>query len=210
MGHVKRCAGIDVGLSSACIAVFGHDGGISNFPKVLGVLDIPTTGEAGGKRIDVRTLWEWIGRFDVNIAYVENATAMPAQPDKFGNRRGMGGASMARYMRACGAIEAAVTLAGVESVLVMPAVWKRALGLLKADKSQSIALALSLCPEARAWLPTKTRKGIVTDVQRWHNRAESILIAVYAATRTDMIDLKPNHSDSASNHNFHQKNRMRG
>lgn len=186
---VRRCLGIDVGLSSAAAAVFGYDG-MSNVPKVLGVLDIPTIGDAGGKRIDVRALWAWIGQHDPDIGYIENATAMPGLPDENGNRRGMGAGTMARYLRACGAIEAAVTLAGIDGVLVMPGVWKRRMGLVGPKKAKSIALAVSLTPSARQWLPTKTRKGVVTDVQKYHNRAEAVLIAIYGAYRTDMIDLR--------------------
>lgn len=191
MGTIKRVLGIDVGLSSASAAIFGHDGSASNFPKVLAVLDVPTVGEDAGKRIDVRAFWAWIGQHDPDIGYIENATAMPGLPDpKTGQRRGMGAGTMARYMRACGALETCVALAGVDGVLVMPGQWKKRMGLVGPKKGQSIALAKALCPESVQWLPTKTRKGVVSDVAKYHNRAEGILIAVYGAMRCDMIDLK--------------------
>lgn len=192
MGALNRVLGIDAGLSSGAAAIFGHDGSLSNFPKVLGVLDIPTTGEGAGKRIDVCAFQRWIGQHDPDIGYVENATAMPAIPNKFGARRGMGAGTMARYMRAVGAIESTVMLCGMDMVPVMPAVWKRAMRLVGPDKDQSIERAVSLCSDARKWLPTKIRKGVESDVQKYHNRAEAILIAVYGAMRVGMIDLRSN------------------
>lgn len=179
MNH-RRICGIDVGLASAAAAAYGYDGG-SNYPKLLSVFDLPTIGDAGGKRIDVAAFHRWLGEQDCSIAYVENATAMPAVPDASGKRRGMGAGTMARYLRACGAIEAAVTLSGMETVLVMPAVWKRALGLLKADKRASLDLVRGLFPEvAGSWFK----------FQYHHNRAEACCLALYGAARCDLVDLK--------------------
>jgi hypothetical protein len=185
-----RVGGIDVGLASAA-AAFGYDGGPNKFPKVLGVFQIPTIGEGAAARIDVMALWRWIGQHDLDVVYVENATAMPSIPDPHtGQRRGMGAATSARYMRACGAIEATVDLAGVNRVMIMPGVWKKKLLLVGPNKGQSITRAVELIPNARDFLPTKIRKGVITDVQKYHNHAEAILIAVYGAMRCDMIDLR--------------------
>ncbi len=108
---------------------------------------------------------------------------MPAIPDKFGVRRGMGAGTMARYMRAVGAIECTVTLCGLEGVLVMPGVWKKKLGLSGPDKDKSRQLIRGLCPEvADKWFKRKLD----------HNRSDAACIAIYGALRTDMIDLRAN------------------
>lgn len=186
-----KVEGIDIGFNGAA-AIFGHpEGGVSNFPRVLSVFDFTTVGEGGAKRIDIEAFQQWTLRHQADRAYIENANAMPAPPDKDGKRASMGAATSARYMRCAGHIEATTVCCGVESTLVMPGVWKRFFGLVGPKKDQSIALAIDLCPEAREWLPTKIRKGVESDVQKWHNRAEAILISIYGAVRMDMIDLKP-------------------
>lgn len=171
-------AGVDVGLSSAAAAVYGYAEG-RNWPRLISTTKIRTIGDAGGKRIDVLWFHNWLVQSGATIAYVENATAMPAPGP--GARRQMGMGTMARYLRACGAIETCVTLAGLHGVLVMPSVWKRALGLLKADKKQSVILARNLFPEHAE-----------TTFKYWasHNIAEASLLALYAAARTDLVTLK--------------------
>jgi hypothetical protein len=186
---VRRCLGVDPGIASATAAVFGYADG-KNYPDILGVLDVPTKGDGAAKRIDGQAFFDWLEKLDPQIAYFENANTMPSIPDKFGVRRPMGSASSGRYLRAAGALENTVDLFGIDTVFIQSTTWKRALGLIGEDKSQSIARAVELCPNARQWLPTKTRKGVVSDVQGFHNRAESILISVYAGLRTDLISLQ--------------------
>ena len=53
---------------------------------------------------------------------------------------------------------------------ISPAVWKKALGLLKQEKAASLALARRLYPTARPMLYRKKDEG----------RAEALLIAHYA------------------------------
>lgn len=189
MSKVIRVLGVDPGLASATAAVFGYADG-AKVPEILGVLDIPTRGEETAKRIDGQAFFDWLEKMDPHLAYVENANTMPSIPDKFGNRRAMGSASSGRYLRAAGALENTVDLFGIDTVYIQSTVWKRALNLIGENKSQSIARAVELCPSARQWLPTKTRKGVVSDVQGFHNRAESILIAIYGGLRTDLISLQ--------------------
>lgn len=186
-----KVEGIDIGFSGAA-AVFGHPiGGSANFPRVLDVFDFTTVGEGGAKRIDILAFKAWTLHHAADRAYIENANAMPSIPDESGNRRGMGAGTSARYMRCAGHIEATTVCCGVESTLIMPGKWKKFFGLVGPKKDQSIGMAIDLCPEAREWLPTKIRKGVESDVQKYHNRAEAILIAIYGAVRMDMIDLKP-------------------
>lgn len=188
---IRSCIGIDVGLASAAAAHYGYANG-SRLPALLDTFRIPTIGEDGARRIDVRALGEWLIRTGADTAYVENATAMPdPNPDpKTGKRRKMGAASMARYLRACGAIECAVTLSGLHGVLVMPAVWQRAVGLTamrrscvtdSAKKNCSVILARQVFPE-RAATTFKFLKS--------HNEADASLLSVYAASRLDLVSLR--------------------
>jgi crossover junction endodeoxyribonuclease RuvC len=181
MGRILRVLGVDPGLASATAAVFGYDGPAVGAPRLLGILDIPTKGEDAAKRIDVLEFQRWIGQHDPDVAYIENATAMPAIPDQFGVRRGMGAGTMARYMRATGAIEATVALCGVDIVLTMPGQWKKKLGLTGPDKGKSLDLIRATFPDvADKWFKRK----------RDHNRAEAALLALYGSLRTDMIEIK--------------------
>jgi hypothetical protein len=143
---------------------------------------VPTVGEAGGKRIDVRAFQRWLTLQEPCIAYIENATAMPAIPDAKGHRRGMGAGTMARYLRACGALEATIACCGVDGVLVMPGVWKKAMRLAGPNKQNSVDLIRSICPErAATWFKFKNS----------HNLAEAGLLAIYGAARCNMVDIKP-------------------
>src|SRR5277367_6684088 len=113
---IRSCIGIDVGLSSAAAAHYGYAKG-SSTPRLLATTKIPTVGDGSDKHIDVEWLWDWLVKTDAENAYVER-----------GSSRSMQGA-MSNYLRACGQIEATVTLAGLHSVLVPPGVWQKAIGL---------------------------------------------------------------------------------
>lgn len=173
----KICAGIDVGLSSAAAAAYGYVNG-SNLPKLIATTDIRTIGEKAAKRIDVLWLRDWLVGTGATVAYVERGSA-----------RSMQGA-MSNYLRACGQIEATVTLAGLHGVLVPPGVWQRAIGLtdrrracatdLERDKA-SVVLARELFPE---------RADLTFKFWNSHNEAEAAEIALYAALRLDLVSLK--------------------
>lgn len=177
---IKRCLGVDPGLSSATATVFGYGDG-SIFPEILDIFDIPTKGEGTTKRIDAQKFFDWLERTDPHIAYIENANTMPAIPDENGFRRGMGAASAGRYMRAAGSLETVVDLFGIDTVLIQPVTWKRALGLIGENKGGSLELIRGLYPDcADKWFKR----------QKDHNRAESALIALYGAARCDLIKLQ--------------------
>ena len=177
---IRKVLGLDPGLASATATVFGYADGKKS-PEILGILDIPTKGEGPAKRIDGQQFFDWLEKMEPGIAYIENASTMPSIPDKFGQRRGMGVASAGRYMRAAGSLETVVDLFGIDTVLVHPVVWKRALGLIGENKTSSLALIRGLYPEcADKWFKR----------QKDHNRAESTLIAIYGALRCDLITLQ--------------------
>lgn len=171
-----KVLGIDPGFTGAAV-VFGHDGGVSNWPRVLAHHEFRTVGEDGAKRIDIKTFHGWLlSQGELHRAYVENAMLMP---DLAGRK--MGGGTGGRYMRCAGHIEATVVCAGIEIIMVMPAQWKRRLGLIGPKKGNSLDLARALCPDFADRLKRK----------KDHNLAEAALIAVYGASRADMIDLHP-------------------
>lgn len=177
---IRRVLGLDPGLSSATACVFGYPEG-KTWPAILGIFDIPTKGEDTTKRIDGQAFFDWLEKMEPDIAYIEVASTMPSFPDQFGHRRGMGVASAGRYMRAAGALENTVDLFGIDTVYVQPRTWKSALGLSGPDKGNSLDLIRSLYPDvADIWFSRK----------KDHNRAESCLLAIYGAARTDLINLK--------------------
>lgn len=177
---IRRCLGLDPGLATATAAVFGYKDG-SRRPEILGVLDIPTRGDGTLKRINVTALFDWLETMSPDIAYIEAANTMPAIPDRFGVRRGMGIASAGRYMRAAGALEACVELFGIDTVMVQPRTWKSALGLQGPDKTLSLSLIRGLYPDlADKWFARK----------KDHNRAEAVCLAIHGAARADIISLK--------------------
>ena len=153
----------------------------AKIPEILGIFDVPTKGDGPAKRIDGQSFFDWLEKMEPDIAYIENANTMPAIPDQFGHRRGMGIASAGRYMRAAGALENTVDLFGIDTVLVQPAVWKRSLGLIGENKTGSLDLIRGLYPNvADQWFKRK----------KDHNRAEAVCLAIYGAARTDLIQLK--------------------
>lgn len=187
----RLCVGVDVGLSSAAAAVYGYAGG-QNVPRLITTTTIRTTGEDAAKRIDVEWFWDWLVGTGAKLAYVENATAMPSQDvdPKTGKRRAMGAGGMARYLRAAGAIEATVTLAGLDTVRVMPGQWQRQLGLtemrrgLTSDnerKKRSVILARQVFPE---------HADTTFKYFNSHNESDASLIALYAAIRTNLVSLQ--------------------
>lgn len=188
---IRSCIGIDVGLASAAAAHYGYANG-SRLPALLATFRIPTIGEAGARRIDVRALGEWLIRTGAGTAYVENATAMPdPTPDpKTGKRAKMGAASMARYLRACGAIESTVTLAGLHGVLVMPAVWQRAVGLTVMRRTCATASAKKNCSVILARQVFPERAATTFKFLKSHNEADGALIALFGASRLDLVSLK--------------------
>lgn len=134
-------------------------------------LDIPTSGDKAGRRIDAPKLLEWIQRYAPDFGYVENVGPM----------RGQGLGHTSRFLRACGSIEGLVAIS-TDFRLVAPQTWKRYYEIPSYEnklhaKEHSRQLALQLWPELA---PVLTRKGD-------HGRAEAALIAAYGAEKQKPI-----------------------
>jgi len=158
-------AGIDPGLSGA-VTVMSEAG------EVVDVFDLPVM-QTGGKQsfvkntINAGALFAKLQMVRSGgaglVAYLETTSSMPGQ----------GVSSMFSMGHTLGSIQSVLACLQIPYVMVRPQEWKKALGLIKADKNISRALAIQRFPSAAAWLER------VTD----HNRAESLLIAHYGAQR---------------------------
>jgi hypothetical protein len=155
---MTRVLGVDPGLAGAMCVINVVDDAA---PELIGVLDLPTVGDGAKRRIDARAVSDWIQRYAPQIAYIELAGVLPRQ----------GIASGFRYGRAVGSLETVVALAGISTSIVAPAKWKAFFGLVGSDKENDRLKALQLFPLAHDQLTLK----------KHHQRADSILLALYGA-----------------------------
>lgn len=165
-----RIIGIDPGVSGAVSLV-------TEGARYLVVHDMPTmqankTGDK--KQINVVELGKILRTIllenpDVR-AIMERVQPMPSIPGADGQRRGMGAASAFTFGKSVGHIEAAILVLGIPVEFVMPAQWKRGMGLT-ANKEAARALAQQCFPEA----PLARVKD--------QGRAEALLIAKWFADR---------------------------
>jgi crossover junction endodeoxyribonuclease RuvC len=147
--------GVDPGLSGGLAVVQASDGA---HPRLLGVIDVPTTGEKAKRRVETAKVLAFIGLHRPDHAVIERAQAMPDQ----------GASSGFIYGRAVGALEASVDGMGIPSTVIESTAWKKAHGLMKCGKEDNRQRAIKLFPAAEGF-------GRKLD----HNRAEAALIAWY-------------------------------
>ena len=158
--------GIDPGLKGglALVAIGSCDSGITFMrPTLLAVSEIPIFGEDAKRRVYVRGVMKFIRKFPPQVAYIERAGVFPGQ----------GIASGFLYGRAVGALEATVQGLMIPLTPVEPRAWKRAYGLVKANKEESRQLALELFPSFKEEFGRKKDHGV----------AEAALIAWYGCTQ---------------------------
>lgn len=159
----------DPGLSGA--ACFMKDG------SVVEIIDMPTLPDGSNRQVDVMALCRRIDRWKPRYAIIENVQPMPSIPGADGARRGMGAASSFRFGFAVGQIRATAVCYGINVRLVHPQSWKRHFGLKGSDKEQSRQKARELMPVVAGHLAR------VKD----HNRAESVLLAIYGRDTLGML-----------------------
>lgn len=157
--------GVDPGLTGA-VTVMTSAG------EFVEVFDLPVM-QTGGKQSFVKNTINASALFAKlqlvrsggagMVAYVEMIAAMPKQ----------GVASMFSMGHTLGAVTSVLACLQIPYVMVRPQEWKRAAGLIKAEKGQSRALAIQRFPEAAGALARA----------KDHNRAEAILIGAYGVTR---------------------------
>lgn len=146
--------GIDPGLSGGLAIVAGERGSV---PRLLAVSDIPTHGEKAKRRVDAIAVMTFIRGNMPDYAVIERAQAMPDQ----------GSSSGFIYGRAVGALETCIDGLLIPSRPIESTAWKKANGLIKADKEQSRQRAIRLFPDGHNYFARKLD----------HNRAEASLIA---------------------------------
>lgn len=137
--------GIDPGLSGAYAILAGADTTVGDLPIV-------------NKHLDAAELLRILRSHPIDLAIVEAVTARP----------GNGSVSSFTFGRCYGAILATLACAGIRTITVPPAVWKRRMNLT-ADKERSRARAIMEFP-AVTGLARKRDEG----------RAEALLLALYA------------------------------
>jgi Holliday junction resolvasome RuvABC endonuclease subunit len=162
---MTRYLGVDPGVHGG-LAVVEING--SAAPQVLAAIDVPTIGVKAKERVDVIALQEWLLQHGPTRALVERAQAMPRQ----------GSSSGFKYGRAVGAIETAIMLCGIPLEITEASGWKRHFHLHGGDKEGARQHAVQLFPSAHEVLARR----------RDHNRAEAILIAVFASVRAGGVE----------------------
>jgi crossover junction endodeoxyribonuclease RuvC len=149
---MTRTIGIDPGLTGAFALIEDN--------LLLEVEDMPTTAtRRGGKQLNIpevaSILREWSGRG--TTVKLEAVHAMPKQ----------GVSSTFNFGMGYGALQGVIQTLGIPMALVTPQAWKKAAGLVGADKDYARTLALQLYPDA----DLARKKDI--------GRADAILIARY-------------------------------
>lgn len=150
--------GIDIGMTGAVAAIDAHG--------QCQVHDLPVIVSGKDKRVCGRQLIlllrQLVPADGAALACIEDVRvrAIAGRP--------MSHATEGQLIRARGAVEAALDIMRMRVEVVQPATWKRHFGLLKQAKGASLETARLLYPDA----PLKLAK--------FHNRAESLLIAHWA------------------------------
>ena len=151
--------GLDVGLTGAATAIEVGDMGVIS---LIEIIDLPSQPIGTKRRIHVEVFGNWLEKIEPDLAIIENVHSMPTD-----------GASRAfRFGGACEAIRAAVALYRIRYRMIAPQTWKPAMGLpTGSEKDASRDVARRMCPASAPFLKLKNS----------HNRADSVLMALYGA-----------------------------
>lgn len=166
--------GIDVGLTGGlcCFEVMAESTTSTKFYKrVVDIIDMPTIHEEKTREVDVVALQRWLRGSYADHVFLERVRAMPSIPGAGGVRRSMGATSAFNFGGSFASIKTVVRLSGAPFTLIEPQTWKKRFGLKGSDKEQSRQMALRMMPDAKGYMERKLD----------HNRAESLLIAMYGA-----------------------------
>lgn len=143
--------GIDPGATGALAFIDDRDG-------LMAVYDMPTTKNKQGKNLVNATLLAQLLRVEQpSKAIIERVSAMPGQ----------GVTSMFNFGMGYGVVLGVIASLGIPHELVTPQTWKRAAGLIGADKDYARTKVLEMYPYA----DVARKKDI--------GRADAILIARY-------------------------------
>lgn len=148
---------IDPGLTGA-IAVF-RDGE----PSEIG--DMPVLQRGDWREVDAERLATLLR--SVRSEY--SGASFSACVEKVGARPGDGGTSAFRFGEGFGKVKATLEVLGIPYELVIPAVWKRRMGLIGTEKDAARVLAIKRFPSMAGQLKRKKDGG----------RADALLIGLY-------------------------------
>lgn len=154
-----RIFSVDPGLSGAWAAV--HAG------RVTGCGDMPVAGEGPNKRVSGVVLADLIVACHAQLLVVELSWPRPTD----------GSTQAFRFGSAFGIVLGVAAALGVPVETVAPQTWKKHFRLIGTEKEASRGKALDLCPHLAGELRRKLD----------HNRAEAILIGIYAAATWDQV-----------------------
>lgn len=135
---------------ATCRLTFGIDPGLTGAVATLldgvpgPILDMPTVDVDGWGEVDCRAVVLFIR---------EQRAAHPGADvsaciEKVGARPTDGGTSVFRFGQTAGKLQAILEVLGIPTSRVIPAMWKRAYGLLKQEKDAARQLALRRFPSA--------------------------------------------------------------
>ncbi len=153
--------GIDVGLTGAATAIkTGEMGGIS----LIEIIDLPSEPIGTKRRIHVEVFGNWLEKIEPDLAIIENVHSMPND----------GASRSFRFGGACEAIRASVALYRIPYRMIAPQTWKPWAGLpVGSEKDASREVARRMCPASAPFLK----------LSKSHNRADSVLLAMYGAAK---------------------------
>jgi len=145
-------AGIDPGMTGAMVILFPDNSTIVHRVPLM------TKGKTQPAWATWHTLWTG-ALYDTSMIVIEQVGSMPRQ----------GIASAFNFGRSYGFVHAVASSAGMPVHFVTPAVWKREMGLLKADKNASREEARRLMPSIAPEVARVKDDGV----------AEAALLAYY-------------------------------
>jgi hypothetical protein len=159
-----KILGVDCGIRGGLAVLEIND---NTAPQMLAAIDAPVVGVKAKERIDVIALQEWLLQHKPAHAYVERAQSMPRQ----------GSSSGFKYGKATGSLETTIVLCGIPIEIIEASAWKKFFHLHAGDKEGARQLALQRFPSAHALLARR----------KDHNRAEAMLIALFASARAGRV-----------------------
>lgn len=149
--------GIDPGLSGAIVTLLDGEPGP--------MLDMPTREVGKWGEVDAQEL----AGFMREIRRQHPGAYLSACIEKVGARPGDGGTSAFRFGEGAGKVQGVLEALGIPYTRAIPAVWKRAMGLLGTEKDAARLLAIKRFPSAEPMLRRKKDGG----------RADALLIALW-------------------------------
>lgn len=167
--------GIDVGLTGAVAALDQHG-------DIVYLADLPIAKHRSLKWVDGEKLYAMLMHIKTlcgvlgGEAYIEHIHAMPEMGSVAANSKGL----------TLGSVLSIVQLAKLPYTLVVPSVWKRALGLLSPGATDREKKQLSLDAANNIFSGTGSLAR-----KKDNGRAEALLIAYYGANLTERSQTKP-------------------